>query len=143
MEKSGNIEFLDTQVEISRYQDKDYNIIKKWFLAFGHTPPKKDYLPLNGFMIYIKKKPMACGFVYNTDSSMCLFDFPVSNPAGTKEERDMAINELINIVKEYSKIAGYKVIYTSKCSKKFIDRLEKQGFSSGSSGNVHLFYGVK
>ena len=121
------------------YTKEDYSMLTKWWEKWNQAPPPEDYLPFTGVMIYVENTNMACGFLYETDSNMCLFDFMVSNPFADKKKRCAAIEELKMQIKKLSKARGYKMIYTSKNCGKFIKRLENHGYIGQSKGNQHMF----
>lgn len=136
MEESSHRQLLT----VRPYSPSDYVILNGWWTKWKQSSPPEFCLPVTGIMIEVDGTPSACGFIYNTDSAMCLFDWPVSNPFINKDIRGHALDRLIDESQDWATEQGYKTMYTSKCSTKFIDRLEKKGFLRGSSNNVHMFY---
>ncbi len=81
--------------------EKDYAIIKKWWHAHGCFPPKADHLSTTGIVIEADK-PFCAGWLYHTDSKICIFEFVVSDPLACKELRNDALKLLIEEIKRLS-----------------------------------------
>ena len=120
----------------------DYDMLTKWWNAHGSKPPKPEHLSSTGIIEEVNDKPVAAGFVYKTDSKICVFEFVVCDPKAEKEERDIALNNLIKSVIIWTKSNNYSLIYNSVKHKKYISRLEEQGFIKVDENQTHLFYEV-
>lgn len=135
----------DTQYKLVRrkYQPKDYEIYKEWWEYFKSKPPHPRYLPETGLVIEVNNIPVCLGFLYHTDSKICMFEHYICNPKAEKELRDKGLNYLIDSVIEWKNKSEYDMIYTSINNKKFISRLEERGFLKGDDRQTHMFYGEK
>lgn len=120
----------------------DYAIIEGWWNAQGSYPPKPEQLPSTGFIVEESGTPVCAGFLYRTDSSICVFEFVVSNPEATKEQRDTALSYLIESAKEWAESEGFNLIYTSVGIPKYVSRLKYSGFVEADREQTHLFYEV-
>ena len=62
----------------------DYEtILMEWWKDWGWTPPPKDFLPQEGtggmMVLDPDGTPICAGFIYITNSKVCLIEFIVSN----------------------------------------------------------------
>ena len=135
MEKSCNSRIL------ARLFDKntDYQMISKWWELHGSFVPHEEHLPNTGFVIEFNKLPVCAGFLYRTDSKICVFEFVVSDPEATKEVKNVCLNELITQVTAWSKENKFSLIYTSIAIPRYISRLIEQGFIKADTGQTHMF----
>lgn len=122
---------------------KDYDTICAWWTAHGSFPPKPEHLAPIGVMVEIDRKPVCAGFLYNTDSKICVFEFVVSNPEASKKDRDECLRHLIDRIKGLAKELGYTLIYTSVNIEAYISKLKDAGFIEADKNQVHMFYEVK
>ena len=120
----------------------DYDIVGQWWEKHGSLIPQSRYLPKDGIVIEIDGEMAAAGFMYRTDSVICIFEWFVVNPDLEKEDRDKALDYLVESAIEWKDVNNYEVIYTSTNVGKFIKRLQGNGFLKVEDGNSHLFYGV-
>ena len=124
-----------------KYSD-DYDTISTWWKKHGSFAPKKPHLSDNGFIVYVDDSPICAGWVYNTDSAICVFEFVVSNPDATKEDRDLGLRQLIEYVKAWSEFKGYDLIYTSINISAYINKLKDSGFIEVDKNQTHMFYEI-
>lgn len=122
---------------------EDYVMMESWWNAHGSFPPKTEHLPSTGIVIEAGSKPVCAGFLYRTDSKICVFEFVVSDPLANKQIRDSALTQLIRSAKEWAKNESFSLIYTSVNLAKYINRLKEEGFIQADNNMVHLFYEVK
>lgn len=121
---------------------KDYFIIQSWWQKHGSFAPQLHHLPNSpdgGIMVEVDDVPTCCGFMYRTDSSICVFEFVVSNPASNKEQRELGLDTLIQTANDWAEKKGYKLIYSSIGIQSYIHRLKKKGFIEADKGQTHMF----
>lgn len=118
---------------------KDYDIIWQWWNVQGSYPPKPEHLSSTGLITEADSKPVCAGWLYKTDSKICVFEFVVSNPAASKDERNAAIPYLIEIAKELAAEWGYTLIYSSVSNPRFIKRLQDANFIVADTNQTHCF----
>ena len=121
---------------------KDYAIISRWWEEHGSCVPSPEYLSPNGLIIEISGNPVAAGFLYKTDSAICVFEWVIVNPKADKKQRNQALYYLIETAQKWAARTGFKMIYTSVKGPKFVERLKEKGFIETDTGQSHLFYGV-
>lgn len=126
-----------------RYFDfaKDYATIQEWWRKHGSFAPKPEHLSTTGFLIETDK-PLCAGFLYKTDSKICVFEFVVSNPDAEKNERQTALDFLIEAVKSWAREQGFSLIYTSVKIPSYVRKLAEHGFIEADTNQTHMFYQV-
>jgi len=122
--------------------DNDYAIIEQWWLAHGSYPPKLEHLSATGLLVEEGGKPICNGFLYKTDSKICVFEFVCCDPNADKKVRDKALDQLIKAATQWAKNNNFTLIYTSVNSYKYILRLEDNGFIEVDNNMTHMFYEV-
>ena len=120
---------------------QDYDIIQQWWEAHGSFAPRPEHLSSTGVIIEADD-PCCAGWLYNTDSKICVFEFVVSNPNIDKQLRDAALTLLVETIKDIARQRGYTLIYSSVKGEKYIKRLENAGFVVADNGQTHCFYGA-
>lgn len=122
--------------------NEDYDIIKSWWNAHGDHPLPPEYLSSTGIIIEAESKPVCCGFLYKTDSKICMFQFVVTDFSAVKDIRDSALSLLIKLAKKWAESNGFGLIYGSGSSPKYISRLEEEDFIKVGTPQYHLFHKV-
>ncbi len=120
--------------------NNDYDILFSWWQEHGSFPPKREHLSQTGIIITSDNKPVCCGFLYKTDSKICVFEFVISDPKAEKEVRNAALNLLIKETKNWARENNYSLIYTSVNIPSYIKKLIDNGFTEMDKNQTHLFY---
>lgn len=118
---------------------KDYAIIYRWWRAHGSFPPEPEHLSGTGIVVEADGKPVCAGFLYKTDSKICVFEFVVSDPSAKKQTRCDALNHLIKIVQDTAKELNFNLIYTSINIEAYIRKLADAGFVAVDTNQTHMF----
>ena len=130
-------------VKRSRFKiDEHYAILQEWWRGYEAFAPKIEHLPETGILVSVNDKPVAAGFLYKTDSSICIFEFMVSDPKSSKEDKEKAVDHLIISAKEWAEKSGFNMVYTSTGIERFVKRLEDNGFIKTDTNQTHCFYEV-
>jgi hypothetical protein len=123
-------------------QEGDYeNTLKGWWDDWNWTAPPKESLPnngLGGFMVSKGDVDICAGFAYFTNSNLAWCEFVVSNKTYKEEDRNDAIEMLINNIVEASKNAGYKAIFTSVSNENLINKYQNCGFVKTQEGATEM-----
>lgn len=117
---------------------RDYDTISQWWEEHNSFAPKPEHLSTTGIIVEADI-PLCAGWLYKTDSKICVFEFVVSNPKADKEIRDASLELLIESIKKISKEQGYKLIYSSVKGLRYIMRLQQQGFVVVDEHQTHCF----
>lgn len=127
------------RTSVRKFVDADYSMMFQWWREHDSFSPRPEHLSPYGIIIEIGEEPICCGFMYNTDSKICVFEFVVCNPEADKMDRDEALGLMIDQAILWSRDRGYKLIYTSIGIQKYIQRLEKKGFVRADINQTHMF----
>ena len=121
---------------------KDYDILEKWWRGHGSFPPEPEHLAPMGIVVEVDQKPICAGFLYNTDSKICVFEFVVSDPDASKEDRCNSLNLLIDRIQRLARELEYSLIYTSINIEAYIRKLKDAGFVEADKNQTHMFYKI-
>ena len=69
-------------VKILPIKEEDYKFINKWWKMINKLPPPRKLLPengLHGLIAYKENKPIACLYIYLTNSKFAYSDYMISN----------------------------------------------------------------
>ena len=102
--------------------ERDYKTACDWWDFWFKKSLPKDFLPDNGksgFMIEKDNQPIACGFLYVTNSKVAFLGWVVSNPKYKQKDRRKIIKKLISNIEETCINMGYSYMFTV-CSNKHL-----------------------
>lgn len=123
---------------VKNYKTEDiYDTVVSWWVGHSFPPLSIDFLPTECFIISNEGKQLYAMFFYHTNSNLCWFAFPVSNPDLTKEEKGNGLLKLIEGMTEYAVQNGYKFIFTTSPVKPVQDCLLENGFQLGDVNVNH------
>lgn len=89
-----------------RYAPSDCAEVAGWYEARGERAPPPDTLPTLGLIV----PGAAAGWLYRTDSSVCLLEGFVTNPAAPLRARHRAIGAIIDALIEEAKAEGFRYV---------------------------------
>tara|TARA_R110002012_G_scaffold16404_4_gene63430 strand:- start:30436 stop:30837 length:402 start_codon:yes stop_codon:yes gene_type:complete len=120
--------------------DSDYeNILVKWWKDWRWTPPKKDFLPEMGYMVYYNDEPVCAGYMYITNSNVVLLEFIISNfEIKDKKIRKESLLMLIQTITSLAAGLGKKYVYSLLKNKPLIDLYTDLGFKKGDTNNQEM-----
>lgn len=117
------------KLNIRRLEESDWDTLVSWWDKWPEwTAPPKDFLPDNGkggFMVENNDTPIVAGFLYKTNSKGVLLEWIISNPNYKEEDRQVAIELLINGAENVSKELGYKYMFSIGRNKHLIETHKK------------------
>lgn len=93
---------------IRRYEKSDFAQISSWAKDWG-AEYSEDQFPEIGFIV----DGVAAYFLYQTDSLVCFLENLISNKHANKEDRDSAVDGVINAVFKEAHDRGYVVAYAT------------------------------
>lgn len=105
--------------------------VKSW-LEFWDESMTVDALPKIGYVVPDK----AVGFLYQTDSSVCMIENIVAKPGLSREERSEAVDAVLNACLAEAKQRGFKLVIGYTQLEVMVKRTERLGFSP--IGTFHL-----
>ncbi len=109
-------------------------MLTEWWKGHKWEVMPLDMLPPTGFIV----GNICAGFIYKTDGKLNMFEWVVSDPTSSKEDRAQALDILIDAVLEESQRDGAKIVFTSVQHPRLIERYKKQGFVVGDEGMTNL-----
>jgi len=123
--------------------EKHYEIVGSWWTAAGWPVLPLSHLSDIGQVISVDGVPAVCGWIFQTDSAWCLFEFVVANPEVRKAPRALAMSTLIGWAKAAAEDMGFKNVFSSISNPMLIKRYEREGFKVTDSGMTNLVYKVE
>jgi hypothetical protein len=111
-------------MNIISFTPEHYEEISCWWRDQNWTPVDLKTLPTNGLII-----PGVCaGFLYMTDSNLCLLEWVIANPKTDKEIRSEGLDLLIDSLLKKAEELKYSLVFTSVSHPRLMDRYTKLGF---------------
>ena len=128
---------MENELTIRDLTEEDYDTICEWWKWWWKTTIIKDFLPgdgKGGYMVEKNQQPIACGFLYKTNSKTAFLGCVVSNPKYKQKDRRYIIEHLIKNIEKISKKMGYNYMFTVCRNTHLIEIHEKLGWlNSGKS----------
>jgi hypothetical protein len=118
------------------YSSKDYPTAVKWWQARAWPPVPEIALPATGVIV----EDYCVGFIYKSDSAISWVEWIVSNPDTDKNERDTAMNLLIDNLITKAKSMGAQIVFTSTsaANEHLVKRFHDNGFKTTDINVTHL-----
>lgn len=107
------------------YESDDYPAIKYWFSQRGLQAPSPSSLPKLGVIV----DHMAAGFLIQTDTSMAIIDFYISNPDVEAHRRDHALDQITEALLKHAKRLGFKSVKSTTYLDAIAKRAKDHGFN--------------
>lgn len=118
--------------------DKHFELIKSWFEKRKFPVPDPHLLPSVGVIAQFEGKPVACGFIFKTDSKLAMIGNLSSDPEASSEARNESLNSLLNILSDIAKNEGYLAVTCATNLPKLMDRFEGLGFENTDKEVSHF-----
>lgn len=130
-------------VTVTRFiPELHYAEISRWWKAAKWPVIPLDHLAQVGIVSVVNGIPAAAGWIYQSDSAFCLFEFMVANPSVRAERRHAGFSALFSEAKAAAQRLGFQTIIMSVSNDSLIRRLEANGFSVSDRGMTNLIYKV-
>lgn len=91
-------------------EKRDYAMICGWWEDWEWEQVPTASLPEHGVVVESDGKPIYAGFIYKTDSNICLFEFIISDKMAGRELKAGGLDFLIQAGKKKAKELGFDVI---------------------------------
>ena len=130
------IQKLNEQITIDKLKcrklkESDWDTLVSWWKWWRWAIMPKDFLPDNGKGGIIVEKdntPIVAGFLYETNSSMLILEWIISNPKYKDDDRKEAIGLLIKEAENKAKLLNYKHMFTIGRSKHLTEKHKELGW---------------
>ena len=121
------------KIEFRYFEEKDYQQMVEWWKFWRFPAPSLANLSDIGIICSIDGTDACCGWLYITNSNMCLIEFIISNPnIRDNDKRSVAITGVIDELSESAKDLGYQFAYTTLTNKNLQKKYMDCGFIEGS-----------
>jgi len=122
---------------------EDYQTLVDWWKFWRFPAPAIEFLPDQGrcgMMVQGDDGTEYCaGFIYETNSKVCLMEFIVANPKIRDGElRGEALTLLIDTLSYLAKDWGYQWVFTSIKHPSLMQRYKECGFQIGSTNTNEM-----
>lgn len=89
-----------------RYHKQDIEVVNEWYAGWNHPTLLPHMLPDVGFIV----DEVCAGFLYKTDSSLCLLDAYVANREATKAAKQLGLDLVTNALLEEAYACGFRAV---------------------------------
>jgi len=118
---------------IRKLEASDWGTLVKWWDSWPEwVAPPKTFLPDNGtggLIVEKDKQPIVAGFLYFTNSQAVLLEWIISDREYKNEDRQEAIELLINMAEEICKKQGQVHMFSIGRNKHLIETHKKLGWT--------------
>ena len=122
-------------MKVDRFDwDKHGDAMFSWYEGHGWPSLPKAMFPTVGFVV----EGLCAGWLYQSDSVVCWFEWIVSNPEAEKRQVHKALAELYDHAIIQSEELGYSSIFSSFNHKGLIRLAEKKGFQVTDTNMTNL-----
>lgn len=121
-------------MKIELVDEQNYEILTEWWKGYSWPVVPFAMLPKIGFIV----NDTVAGFIYSTDSKICMVEWIVGNPKSVKEERKKALEELLTLLCSTAKEMGYTHCFTYTKNSGLINTLMQSGFQKTDEQMVHF-----
>lgn len=121
-------------MKIELVNEQSYKVLVEWWK--GHSWPIIPFnsLPKTGIIV----DNTVAGFLYSTDSNVCMLEWVISNPKSEKLHRKECLDILFNELLSIAKNKGFEFCFTFVQNKGLIQSLEKNNFKKTDDNMVHF-----
>lgn len=113
------------------FEEKDLALVSEWFAGVEWTMPGVEgILPPIGVLVEENSIPLACGWLYTTDSSLAILAWTASNPEVSDTLQSSAMSALIEEVKRVIALqtGRIKMLMVLSKNKALTEKLKGLGF---------------
>lgn len=107
------------------FTDGDMFAINTWRIARGLPAQDRSLYPRIGLV----EPQVAAGFLYATDSCLCMLDGFITNPNASMLKRGRALDKIADVLIELARHHGYKRIVAISSNGGILRLAEKKGLS--------------
>ena len=129
------------EFKLRRLESSDYDTLVTWWKDWKWEAPPRDFLPENGtggFMVSSDDSDICAGFIYLTNSKIAWIEFIISNRQYKEEDRNKAIQFLIDSLSAVAEESGAKYGYAILKNKSLMKYYEEANFRVTSDKNIEM-----
>lgn len=121
-------------MNIELVNEQNYEMLVEWWKGYSWSAIPFKMLPKIGFIV----NNTVAGFIYSTDSKICMIEWIIGNPKSSKEERKIALDGLLAVLCSTAKELGYTHCFTYTKNLSLINTLEQNEFKKTDEQMVHF-----
>lgn len=121
-------------MKIELVNEQNYEMLVEWWKGHNWGIIPYSMLPKIGFIV----EDTVAGFIYSTDSEICLIEWIISDPKSEKLKRKECVDILLKTLCSTAKEMGFKIGYTYTKNKGLIENLEKNLFEKTDFDVIHF-----
>ena len=129
------------KLKLRRLEESDYDTLVTWWKDWKWEAPPRDFLPENGtggFMVSNNDSDICAGFIYLTNSKIAWIEFIISDKQYKEEDRNEAIQFLINSLSGVAEETGAKYGYAILKNKSLMKYYEEANFTVTGDNNTEM-----
>ena len=119
-------------MEARLLKESDWKTLCSWWEGWrGWVSPPKSFLPDNGtggLIVEKEGRPIVAGFIYLTNSEVCLVEYIVSDPKYKEKDRKQALELLINSIEKTCRDLGKSYLFSIGRQPNLIQTHKKLGW---------------
>ena len=111
--------------------DNDFKDFAAWcdYVTRQNNSASSQLLSNEGYVIENNTDKVVIGFLYTTNSPVALLEYVIANPKVHRNDRKMAIKNLLTHIETTAKNKGYEILMTFTSTIGFGDTLVRNGFT--------------
>tara|TARA_R110002126_G_scaffold219971_1_gene365339 strand:- start:227 stop:634 length:408 start_codon:yes stop_codon:yes gene_type:complete len=116
-----------------------------WWLAYGFTPPLKEFLPNNGeggMIVYEGEEPICAGYLYETNSSVAWSEWVISDKNYVGDNKSEAVSLLLQGIEDLAKGKGFSFIFANNNNSALVKHYKKNGYTVGCSDSTEIIKAI-
>lgn len=121
------------------YTPEDHALVAGWWEKRGWRVIPQAGLPPTGAIAYDGEKPIACAWLYKSDSCVAMIGFFISNPESTARQAHEGIKLIVGALSETAEAQGYTTIFCTVIKEGLAKAIESQGFTYREQNSINLF----
>jgi hypothetical protein len=121
-------------MKIDFVNEQNYGMLVEWWKGYSWPSIPYSMLPKTGIIV----NDTVAGFIYATDSEMCLIEWIIGNPLADKKQRKECTAILFDTLCEIAKQMGYKHCFTYTKNTGLVDSLLKNKFNKTDDNMIHF-----
>lgn len=121
------------------YVPADHRLLSTWWKLQDWPTIPQEMLPKTGMIVENDDHmPICAGFLYKTDSKVCLLEFIIANPLSDTIERGQALDVLIEDLVAQAKKMDFSMVFTMAGNSRLIQRYQEHKFQLTDKGVTHF-----
>lgn len=125
-------------MKIELVDQQNYNKLTKWWEGYSWPSIPYEMLPKIGFIA----NDCVAGFIYSTDSKICVIEWIIGDPTADKDKRKESLNLLLDQLCSTAKKMGYNFCFTYTKNSGLITTLEQNNFKKTDENMIHFIRGL-